>query len=195
MTRTIKIIASVFFAGAVITAASCSKTEVQTPIPGPEPELITTIRLDVQNPAVGNITQSFSYRVKNGFGSPLPDSIVIDTIRLGANTEYKVSVTVLNEQMLPAPDLTPEIIAEKDEHLFVYESNPSSGAGSIWFISGDKDGNGKPFNQSIMVKTGPVGSGKLTVTLKHEPANKDAATAETAGGETDAEAVFPVLLK
>ena len=81
------------------------------------------------------------------------------------------------------------------EHLFVFQSAPATGAGSISFSNGSKDADGAPFNQTIDFTTDAMGSGQLTVTLKHEPTNKSATDPASAGGETDAQAIFPVTIQ
>ena len=79
--------------------------------------------------------------------------------------------------------------------MFFLESDPASGAGSISVSNGNKDSNGDAFNQTIDFTTGDAGTGQLTVTLKHEPTDKAATNPTDAGGETDAQAIFPVIVQ
>lgn len=177
-----------------ISVTSCTKKNknlVVNPTPQ-EQELITTIKLVVTNSTGFNKT--FSYKVDNGFNSTTPAIPVIDDVVLAPNTTYNVSVEVWNEAENPTEDITAEVKAENTEHLFVLESAPASGVGSISFTNGSKDDNGQPLNQTIDFTTGAAGNGTLTVTLKHEPTDKNATTADAAGGETDAKAIFPVKL-
>lgn len=157
-----------------------------------EEELITTVRLIVTNSSGFNKT--FNYKVDNGIGSANPTTPVIDDIVLSANTHYDVVVEVWNESETPAEDVTEEVKEESHHHLFLYQSTPASGAGSIHFHDGNKDDEGAPFNQTIGFHTRDAGSGSLTVTLKHEPTDKNATDPASAGGETDAQAIFPVTL-
>lgn len=171
--------------------AACNKDKVNDPQPV-EQELITTVRLNVTDSFGFN--QLFSYKVTNGFGTGTGTK-TIDTVRLASGKTYDVSLSVLNEQKNPTEDVTLELIAERNEHLFLFGSNPATGGGAIEFKDGSKDGNNQPFNQTLRFTTGAAGVGKLTVTLKHAPTNKQAATPDAAGGETDAEAIFPVVLQ
>lgn len=180
------------FLGASLAFTACKKPEVNNPTPV-EQELITTVKLIVKNNAGFNKT--FSYKVDNGFSSGTQGNVAIDDVVLSPETEYDVTVEVWDESKTPAENITEEVIAESHHHLFVFESNPATGAGSLSFSNGSLDDEGHPFNQSIHIKTGALGTGSLTVTLKHEPTNKEAATAAQTGGETDAEAVFPVKLQ
>lgn len=157
-----------------------------------EQELITTVRLNVTN--TSGFNKTFNYKVDNGFGSTTPATPVIDDVVLNANESYNVTIEVLNESENPAENITTEVLEESNEHLFVLESNPATGAGSITFANGNKDNNGEPLNQTIQFITTDAGSGVLTVTLKHQPTNKSAANSAAAGGETDAQAVFPVTI-
>lgn len=179
----------------VVSITSCTKKNddiITNPTPQ-EQELITTIRLVVTNSSGFN--KSFNYKITNGFGSTTPGTKFIEDIVLDASTTYNVSIMVLDESKTPAEDITKEVKEENKDHLFVLESSPNSGAGSISISNGSKDDDGAPLNQTIDFTTGMAGNGSLTVTLKHEPTNKNATTAGAAGGETDAQAIFPVKLQ
>lgn len=178
---------------AVATFSSCSKDKVETPNPD-EQELITTLRLDL-TPASGGATQQFVYKVENGMGSSTPGTIRIDTIKLAPVTTYNAVIVVLNEKAQPVQDVTGEVISEKDEHLFFLAGSPATGAGSVSTSGGSVDGAGKPFNQAFTLTSGAAGSGSFTITLIHEPTDKNATTAAAAGGETDAEGTFPVRIQ
>lgn len=183
------------FAFTALVAFSACKKEKNDIIEEPhvhEEELITTVRLIVTNSSGFN--QTFNYKVDNGIGSANPATPVIDDVVLSANNTYNVEVQVWNEAETPAEDVTEEVKEESLEHLFLFQSTPTSGAGSIVFSNGNKDGNGDPLNQTITFTTGDAGSGSLTVTLKHEPTDKNATDPASAGGETDAQAIFPVTL-
>lgn len=170
-----------------VAFAACKKDDPPTPV---EQELITTVRLNITGP--NGFSQSFNYKVENGFGSN-PGTVQIDTLKLAANTTYAVVAQVLNEKDSPAEDVTLEVIAEKDKHMFTYMSTPSSGAGSITATNGSTDNNGLAFNQTLTFQTGGSGSGQLKVTLVHFPGVKPAT--QQVLGETDAEAIFPVRLQ
>ncbi len=172
--------------------SSCSKEKIETPAPL-EQELITTMRLVVTNSAGFN--QTFTYKVENGFDGSSPGGVTKDDIVLSPNAQYDVEVQMLNEKASPAENVTDEIISENTAHLFFFQSDPASGAGSVIADNGSKDANGAPFNQRVRFNTGALGNGTLTVTLKHEPSNKNASSAEAAGGETDAEATFNLKLQ
>lgn len=186
---TLSIFAIIAFAASF---TACKKDPVENPVVTEE-ELITTLKLTVTDS--NNVSQSFVYKIENGFGSTTQGNIQIDTIRLTPNYVYSYTLGVLNESENPAEDVTGEVISEKDEHLFFLASAPATGAGSIAQSDGNTDNGGHPFNQSGKLTTGAMGSGTLTVTLLHEPTDKHGTSTAAAGGETDAEAVFPVVLQ
>src|SRR5690606_14714762 len=171
-------IAIIILAGALL-AGACKKTD--TPQPD-EQELITTARLSLTS---GGVTQTFTYRVENGFNSSTPGTVIIDTIRVAPNTVYDMSIDMLNEKASPVDNITEEIVEEQDEHLFLYVSTPAAGAGSLAFSNGSKDANGAPFNRTGTITSGAAGSGTLVLSLIHAPTDKNGATTDACGGETD----------
>lgn len=176
----------------MFVVAACNKTKVEAPQPE-EQELITTVRLNISN--TEGFNKSFSYHVENGFETPTPGLVVKDSLILDTNGIYSVDLQLLNEKQNPAQNVTSEVIAEKDEHLFLYESTPAEGAGSIIVRDGSIDNAGKPFNQTVKFVTSGAGNGTLTITLKHQPTDKAAKTTKDAGGETDMQAVFNVRIR
>ena len=174
----------------LLSTAACNRDD--TPEPD-EQELITTLRVIVR-PQAGGAEQTFTYKVQNGFGSTSPGTVQIDTLRLSAGAVYNAQLEVLNESEAPAENITEEILAERDDHLFLLVSNPASGAGSIAVSGGNTDNQGRPLNQTVQLTAGAAGSGTLTVTLLHEPTDKAGSTPSAAGGETDLEAIFPARI-
>lgn len=170
--------------------ASCKKNDPPKP---DEQELITTVKIYV-NEEFSSFVQSFEYKVENGFGGS-GGTIKIDTLKLKPNTKYSAVLTVLNEKANPVEDITTEIIEESNDHLFLFSSNPSAGAGSVSATNGNKDKNGAPLNQTFTLNTNATGTGKFQVVLLHEPSNKNAIIISAAGGETDLDATFPVLIQ
>jgi len=181
---------AILFLAFTAAFSACKKKTTPTPV---EQELITTVKLIVTNGA--GFAQTFIYKVENGFGSTTAGTIQIDTIKLAPNTTYSVTTELYNEKESPAENITEEVLDEMDEHLFLYQSMPASGAGSITFSNGSKDGNNLPFNQTITFVTGNAGTGSLQVDLIHEPTNKSGITPDLSGGETDAQAIYPVRIQ
>ena len=183
----------ILFTVLAVLFTACNKDKVETPV-AEEQELITTLRITVTDTVSGS-SSTFNYKIENGFNGYTPSVVYFDTIKLSSNKTYTYSISVLNEKATPAEDVTSEVISENDEHLFILVSDPASGAGAITVSNGNKDNNNDPFNQEGMFITDAAGTGTLTLTLIHTPIDKNAATTAGTGGETDAEAVFPVVLQ
>lgn len=170
---------------------SCKENE---PAPYHEEELITSVEL--QFTQVDNPENQFviSYKDIDGDGGNNP--VQNTPIKLLKNTSYKVEVKVKDESGSIANDLTEEVKEEGVNHQFFFSFNPF-GLGTHNYL--DKDVAEKPIGLSNTITANQEGSGTLTVTLRHEP-NKEAegvsaGNISTAGGETDIEAIFTIVVE
>ncbi|MFN8352149.1 MAG: type 1 periplasmic binding fold superfamily protein [Flavobacteriales bacterium] len=178
---------------ATLIAAGCKKDNDDPVSPAPpanEEELITTVRLTFQS--AGNTeTKHFSYVDLDGDGGGAP---VIEADTLSADTGYTVTIQVLNESEVPAEDITAEIQAEEEAHQFFFQP---SGA-NVTVAYADADGNGRPVGLASIWTVGAASNGTITVTLRHEPdkgaAGVSAGDITNAGGETDIEVTFPLVI-
>jgi hypothetical protein len=118
--------------------------------------------------------------------------ILADT--LSADSIYDLNIEVLNESVSPAEDITAEILAEGVDHQFFFQVN-----GADLVISyGDADTNGDPIGLLSACFAGMPGNGSLKVTLRHMPDKTAAGVAvgdiTNAGGDTDIEVTFPLII-
>ena len=148
-----------------------------------EEELITTLLLILTDPS--NNETTFSFRDVDGDGGNAP---VIDDIQLTANTTYTASIEVLNEAESPAEDITEEIKAEDEDHLFLF--NPSGSLNLSVNIT-DQDSNSDPVGLMSRIETGAASSGTLQIILKHQPDKNNPAST----GETDIDVTFEVEIQ
>lgn len=178
---------------ATLFAAGCKKDNDDPVSPAPpanEEELITTVRLTFQS--ASNVEQKqFSYVDLDGDGGAVP---VIEADTLSADSTYTVTIEVLNESEDPAEDITAEILAEDEAHQFFFQ--PSGANVAVTYA--DADGNGRPVGIATTWTVGAASSGTIVVTLRHEP-DKNAPGAASgditnAGGDTDIEVTFPVVI-
>lgn len=180
--------------GLITTFSSCKKEEdepVVTPPPlANESEVITTVRLTFNTSSFAEY-KYMSFTDLDGDGGAAP---VITSDTLSADSIYDLAIEILNESVSPALDLTQEILAEGTVHQFFLEQDPA-----ILFLNyGDSDSNGFPIGLLHTCVVINQGTGTLKVTLRHEP-NKSAAGVSSgditnAGGDTDIEVVFPLLV-
>ena len=183
-----------FFSGLLITllviSSACSNDD--DPIIPNEEELITTLKLSLI-PQGGGTTIIFEYRDLDGDGGNAP---TITAPALTANTTYVAAISLLNEQSVPAEEITVEIEAEAEEHQFFYSVG---GNLDMNLVYNDNDGNGFPIGLSTIVNTIEPSQGNLTILLRHEPDKAATGVASgdpaNAGGETDIEVTFNVTIE
>lgn len=155
------------FIGLTLLLAQCkSASNVE---PDDENELITTVQLEFSPTLIftGDPTL-FTYRDIDGDGGNPPTRF--DTISLVAHAEYLVKITLLDESKNPAQDISKEVKAKSDEHLFVFTPAPAT---LLTYTYGDKDPRDLPLGLIGTVKTGAAGTGTLRVQLRHQPPISD----------------------
>jgi hypothetical protein len=156
-----------------------------------EGELITTIRYTLTPESGTPVVMEFKDLDGDGGNAP-----VINTIgSLKTNVSYSGSLLLLNESVSPAEDITKEIKEEDKDHQFFFEI---SGAlkDKLTVAYADKDGDSNPIGLLTSVVATTAGTGKLKITLRHEPNKKASGVSSgliaNAGGETDIEVTFDV---
>jgi len=174
----------------ITTFSSCSDDDNKGPVN--EEEVITTVSATF-TPQGGGTPVVLLSRDLDGDGPDVP--VVTVSGNFTAGRVYDGNVHFLNELANPTEDITTEIQQEGDQHQLFYQH---SGIGT--FTYADQDENGKPVGLSVVYTATPTpGAGSLTITLKHLP-NKTAQGVEggnitNAGGGTDAEVSFPVVVE
>ncbi|MEZ7968031.1 MAG: type 1 periplasmic binding fold superfamily protein [Flavobacteriales bacterium] len=173
---------------------SCEKDEPDDPIIPNEQEVITTLNYTLTPESGTPIILSF--RDLDGDGGNEP---IISDGTLASGMSYIGSMELLNELEDPAEDITLEVAEEELEHQFFYETSFPTELSDVNIAYNDLDEEGNPIGLSTVLTTGEMGSGTITVTLRHEP-NKDAAGVSSgdianAGGETDIEVTFNVEIQ
>ncbi len=178
-----------YLLASLIFIQSCKKADPVIPV---QQELITTIIFELI-PQNGGPSVTMSFQDLDGDGGLQP---TITGGVLAANTAYFGKLTLLNESALPVDSTNKDILEENLAHQFFFKA--SNGL-DLSVIYDDFDDNNQPIGLSNTVETGVPSSGKLTVTLRHEP-NKSGTGVSTgditnAGGETDIEVDFDVQIK
>ena len=139
-----------------------------------EHEVMTTISMTFTSQADGSSFEAVWADPEND-GSP-----IIDDIFLVDGDAYDVSMGILNELEDPAEDVTPEISDESEEHQFFFTGSgvqgPATGTNDSAIVEhayADEDESGLPVGLFNTFTTLAVGSGELTVTLRHMPPESD----------------------
>lgn len=152
-------------------------------------------------PTAGGSAISASFVDPDGEGAGAP---VIEDIILAANTEYDLTVALLNTLGTDPEDITEEIMEEDDEHMFFFGftdgifSNPT-GDGNVDSRQdplnyNDQDDNGLPVGLSTRWTTGAAASGEFNIVLKHQPGQKTDTSDATVGG-TDVDVSFSLSIQ
>ena len=160
---------------------SCKDDDVITPPDENEEELITTVELTFDNKNAATDIRTFKFADSDGEGGNAPTTM--DTIRLNANSEYRLTVKFLDESdSSDVEDITEEVSEEANEHLVCYTL---TAGGSV--LATDKDGNDLPLGLVADVTTFDAADGTFLIRLKHQPGIK---TGACDLGETDVEVDF-----
>jgi len=177
--------------------ASCKKdkeddTPTPTPVPVNEEELITTLRLHLHS---ANEVEHKRIEFVDIDGDGGADAVITaDTLSI--DSVYTVEIEVLNESETPTEDITEEIRAEDEDHQFFFQV---SGA-NVNVAYADTDADGNPVGlSSVWTCPALASDGSVIVTLRHMP-NKAAAGVAAgditnAGGDTDIEVTFPLIVR
>ncbi|MCP4122021.1 MAG: type 1 periplasmic binding fold superfamily protein [Bacteroidetes bacterium] len=152
-----------------------------TPVPINEEELITTLIVTFTE---NGTASDFILRSEDTNGDGVVDIASTDT--LPANSSFTMAVRLRND--IDNEEITTEVAAEADEHLFCFDAVGLN----LSIVITDMDTNGQPIGLAGTATTGNAGMGSFSVLLKHE-ASKDALTPCTTG-ETDVNYTFTGLV-
>jgi len=175
---------SLFFIMLALFVA-CNDDDDNDSLPDNDEEEITTVIVTVDS---GNApATSFRYRIDEG------NVVEQDQIQLMSGQMYDVNVRFLNEEEVPAEEVTEEIEEEDNEHLICFTT-------SSVFLNvtyDDADENGLPVGLETNWEAGATGgTGEITVTLRHQPDLKETQSDANCNiGETDIQATFPVTIQ
>jgi len=132
----------------------------------------------------------YEFKDLDGEGGAAP--VKFDDIVLQKNIPYICEVTVLNESVSPADDITKEIKAEANDHQFYFVPSSSN---LLTISNYDTDTQGLPLGLSSFWVTGlNPGTGTVKVVLKHKPGTK-AANDLINKGDTDIELNFKLIIQ
>jgi hypothetical protein len=167
---------------AVLFMTSCTDDDAVTIIN--EEELITTVELELTNTA--DATNVVLFKSVDIDGEGPDDPVITVTGTVNASSTYLGEVRFLNESIAPSEDITEEVIEESNDHEVFYTTSITG----LTITKTDVDANGNPLGVLSSFQTGAIGTGILTVVLRHEPIKPNDNTLIGAGGETDAEVSF-----
>jgi hypothetical protein len=172
---------------ALLLFTSCSDDD--DPVAVIEEEVITTMIVTlVPSDASTNVTLKTQDLDGDGPNAP----VVTVSGNLKASLTYAGSVKFLNETETPAEDITEEVEEEDTDHQVFY----TVGSPLVMnVVSTNNDSDGNPLGTKFKIDgISSAGSGKLTFTLRHKPKKPNTGLAD-AGGDTDIEATFDIVIE
>jgi hypothetical protein len=181
-----------------------SSCESNDPEDENEGELITDVTLkftevDVAGGAVGT---PFEVVASDPAGLELGNNPTIGTITLGIGKTYLLELELFNR--IENEDITEEIEEEADEHQFFFLGSAFVGSPVLTYVYDDEDEDGNPIGLRgfVTVASSPASNNaQFRLVLRHD-LNKNFAGANNpnfenfvqAGGETDLDITFPLVL-
>ncbi len=176
-----KLLVWLFIPAVILSSCADDEPDIEN-----EEELITTVIYKLTS---DDHTAEFKFQDLDGDGGDAP-VITVDT--LNPNTVYTATLEFWNEAGGSPEDITEEVEDEALEHQIFFASTTEQ----LSIAYGDMDSDGNPIGLTSTLTTLTASSGKLTISLIHEP-NKDAENVSNgdktnAGGETDIEVTFDV---
>jgi len=150
-----------------------------------EQELITDVILTL-TPVAGGTPAVLLFNDPDGeIGSVAPE-ITVGILQSG--TTYIGEIVLLNNAGESTEDITAEVKAEGEEHLFCYTTD-----GDITIDITDKDASGLNLGILTLWSVGStIGNTEVQVVLKHQPGVKNGSCDV---GDTDIEIVFPIAIE
>jgi len=164
--------------------------KAENPQKNEENELITTVHLHLKNE---NDSSKIAHAVWKDLSPDDEAGRSIDTLFLDTSSVYQGIIELMDESKNPAIDITEEIEAEKDDHLFIYRQNPLESSIRFTVERTDKDSKNLPVGLKYTLNTRNIpGSSTLIVTLKHQPGTKNG---DEGLGDTDLDIKIPVKIR
>lgn len=185
-----------------ILAMGFASCESDDPVPENDAEVITDVTLTFQElDASGNaVGTPFSAKASDPEGIEIGATPTIETVTVKKGKTYRMNITVTNS--IAGEDITEEILEEADEHQFFFVGGAF--AGNILTIAyDDPSGELIGLQTELGVSSSPgTNNTQMQIVLRHAldksypgATNPNFPTYEQAGGETDLDITFPVVIE
>jgi len=178
--------------------ASCESDDPEEENDG---EVITDVTLNFQelNASGAPIGLVTSFKASDPEGIEVGSSPTIQNVTLTKGKTYRMTIVVSNE--IEKEDITKEILEEADEHQFFFLGTAVTG--NIITVTYD-DPSGKLIglqNRAVVSSSPGTNNAQLRVVLRHDldknfpgATNPNFANFVQAGGESDLDITFPVII-
>ena len=175
-------------AACLVVAIACSKDDKE-----PKGSFVTTVKLTLHERGTTTVT-SFTWKNLEGAVDTEPTSV--DPVSLKRNTDYGLTIQVLDESQSPAFDISKtEIKPNPDNYLFFFLTEGI--VANYSYEDRDENNESVPLGLDGKLAVKGVGTGSLRVVLRRDPSQKNASNQLTdeIGGHTDINLIFPVTIK
>lgn len=185
----------------IILFSSCESNDPEDENEG---ELITDVTLIFTevDPTGGTVGTPFEVKASDPDGIELGSNPTIETINLGIGKTYRLELELFNR--IENEDITEEIEEEADEHQFFFLGSAFVGSPVLTYVYDDADEDGNPIGLRgfVTVASTPTSNNaQFRLVLRHD-LNKSYSGANNpnfenfvqAGGETDLDITFPLIL-
>lgn len=181
--------------------ASCDSED---PTPENDGEVITEVILNFQEiDGSGNpVGAAFSFTASDPEGIEVGATPTIETVSLTRGKIYRMEIDVLNT--IENESITEEILEEADEHQFYFLGTAFEGSPAPIAVEYDDEGGIALGVRSILTMSASPGrnNAQMRIVLRHD-LNKDFPGAnnpvftnfEQAGGESDLDITFPLIIE
>ncbi|WP_026952667.1 hypothetical protein [Algoriphagus mannitolivorans] len=186
------------FAALTLGFVSC---ESEDPEKENEGEVITDVILNFQELDGSNnpVGSTFSFKASDSQGIEIGGSPTIETINLIKGKKYSMTIQVLNT--IEGEDITKEILEEADEHQFFFLGSAFTN-NILSIVYADDNGINLGVKTRLTVSSSPgTNNTSMRVVLRHDldknfpgATNPNFANFIQAGGETDLDITFPIVL-
>lgn len=187
------------FAVLAMGFASC---ESEDPVPENDAEVITDVTLTFQeiDAAGAAVGSPFSATASDPEGIETGATPTIETVTLAKGKSYRMNITLTNG--IAEEDITAEVLEEADEHQFFFLGGAFTS--NILTISyDDPSGELIGLQTELGVSSSPgTNNTQMQIVLRHAldksypgATNPNFATYEQAGGETDLDITFPIVIE
>lgn len=182
-----------------VFAMGFTSCESEDPFPENDPEVITELILTFVevNQTLTPISTPFSAIASDPEGIKVGRAPIVQTINLEKGKSYIMAIQVLNG--IEKEDITKEILTEANDHQFYFLGDSfTQNAISIAYI----DQSGKMLGlENILSTSNTAFTGEWRVVLRHDldknfpgATNPNFANFVQAGGESDLDVTFPVVI-
>jgi len=185
-------------------ALSFSGCDSEDPVPENDGELITDVTLIFQelDANASPVGDPMSFKASDPEGIETGQTPTVETVKLKKGSKYRMNISVTNA--IENEDITAEILEESDEHQFYFLGTAFIGDSSpLTYTYDDPSGELIGVRGTVVSAANPsTNNAQIRVVLRHDldknypgADNPNFADFASAGGESDLDITFPVVIE